>query len=229
MKKVLLMIIILGLFSFGCSSKQANDVYLSIRPKNLIENFGDGFVYKELNDDLIIVLKTEKSPIDPNSLPKSISSNGEEIPIVGTTSYVMKKDLINYDMTEKQLFDQALKNFDKKQYSLQMLNDDKGKALIITPKWDDSERYGEDIQQSHLLSNPSLNLLKENLGNEFYVRLSTHEFFVAFRKDIPFKEWENIRNTTLNAFNNEPHPLSDKLYLYSNGKLKEIEDIYPSR
>lgn len=214
------------LFGFNKNSK-ADNLYLSIRPASFIDNIPNTIVYQKLNDNLIIVLKTSEVPKDVN-LPSSIQSkDGKDILITGATSYILKTDVAKYGVSESKLFDIALNNFDSLRMPLDAVHNDAGKTTMLIPKWDTNSKYGEDVVQSNLISELSLNLFKEQLGEEFYVRMSNYEVFTAISKNVSQKDWEAVRNISQSDYKNQPHPLSDKLFLYSNGKLVAVEDKYP--
>jgi hypothetical protein len=95
---------------------------------------------------------------------------------------------------------------------------------MLFSRWENTNKYGEDIVQSHLISKYSLNLLKQKLGDEFYVRIPNYETFVAISKDIPKRYWDAVKVVSERDYKNKPHPLSGKLFLYSNDKLTLVVD-----
>lgn len=205
-------------------SKDTSKLYLSIRPSNLANEIP--IVYKRLNNDLIIVLKSSEVPDDMNIPSSTKTGDGKDIQVTGATSYVLKSDVPKYGLSESQLFDIALNNFEKLKMPLKtVIQGNSTQPNVAVPLYDDSYSYGEDIVQSNLISEKSLELLKKQLGNEFYVTMSNYETFMAFRKDLDKGHWEIIKNITEDDYNNAPHPLSDKLYLYSNGKLTSVNDV----
>jgi hypothetical protein len=58
--------------------------------------------------------------------------------------------------------------------------------------------------------------------------MSNYEDFVVFRKDISEKNWDVIKNITQEDFQNKPHPMSDRLFMYKDGKIIVVEDKYTS-
>ncbi|MBI2546215.1 hypothetical protein HYV81_03480 [Candidatus Woesearchaeota archaeon] len=232
MRKKIFVIFIIALFIVGCvpqsdevskkttvtqNARQEivslDNLYLSIRPISFKDGVGPNIVYEKLNEDLIIVLKDNNPDIDPK---------------FRVYSYVLEQDLPKYKVPKDELFKIALSNFEEEEFPLNILTSEDGIAIAIFPIWNESFMIGEDIVQSHLLSESSLSILRDQLGEEYYIRISNWGVFMAFRKYIPEEAWDGLRNIALEAYQNEMQPLSDKLFLYKEGKIITVKDEYPS-
>jgi hypothetical protein len=198
-------------------------IYLTIRSRDLIKNIPDLLIYKYLNKDLIIVLKSNCDNED-NRLFETIKSKQDTLGITGLSRYILNSDIKKYNISKEEIFKIAIKNFDNLNIPLDIINSKKD--IIIVPKWDVKSEYGEDIIYSHLLSKKSINLLKKKLGSQFYIRLSNYETFIAFNKGISKENWSRIKNISLDSYNKNPHPLSNKLYLFSNKRLILSKEKY---
>ena len=190
-------------------------IYLTIRSRDLIKNIPDLLIYKYLNKDLIIVLKSNCDNED-NRLFETIKSKQDTLGITGLSRYILNSDIKKYNISKEEIFKIAIKNFDNLNIPLDIINSKKD--IIIVPKWDVKSEYGEDIIYSHLLSKKSINLLKKKLGSQFYIRLSNYETFIAFNKGISKENWSRIKNISLDSYNKNPHPLSNKRLILSKEK-----------
>jgi len=135
--------------------------------------------------------------------------------------FVKSNDLIVWEITEEQLYEQALQNLEElsKDTNVQLFQsgeEEKGKYILL--------ELPDGYTAIRLLTENVRRLVAKELGNTFFAAVPTRDFLIFWREDFPYGV-EFLEQVRVEFAAEEKYPLSPNLFKVSPAGIQPVKVV----
>jgi uncharacterized protein YtpQ (UPF0354 family) len=135
--------------------------------------------------------------------------------------YATDKDLETWQVSEDEIYQNALANLDEKTKSIEMMVVPQSVVIINTM---------DSFDAARILLPDLRKFITENLGTPFYFGIPNRDFLICFSAEADEEMQQNIRQQIFTDFGERPYPLSKFTFIVDGkNEIKQLDLPQPSR